>query len=151
MPANLSRRHFLQVLAASAATSAVALEACSGNSGAGDPEPFGDVSAGSVSAIQVDTVRSIPNAPAFIGRDGNGLYAMTSTCTHAGCDMKSGATSSTNIVCVCHGSQFDLVGNVQQGPANKPLAHFAVELAADGTITVHGGTQVDPSRRTPVS
>ena len=148
MSANLTRRYFLQVLAATAATSAGALEGCSGSNGGGDPEPFGDVTAGNVSAIQVGSVQSIPGAPAFIGRDNNGLYAMTSTCTHAGCDMKSAATVTSAITCGCHQSQFDLNGSVIRGPASKPLAHFAVEVAADGTITVHGGTQVGPDVRT---
>lgn len=151
MPANLTRRYFLQVLAATAATSAGAIEACSSSSGGGDPEPFGDVTAGNVSAIQVGTVQTVPGAPAFIGRDSNGLYAMTSTCTHAGCDMQTAAKLTTTITCGCHQSQFDLNGDVLQGPATKPLAHFAVAVGADGTITVHGGSQVGSDVRTAIA
>jgi nitrite reductase/ring-hydroxylating ferredoxin subunit len=147
---DLSRRHFLQVLAAGAATTSGTIAGCSGNNGNnGDPEPFGDVTAGNVTALEVGTVKSIPGAPAFIGRDNNGLYAMTTTCTHAGCDMASGAVLSTRISCYCHSSLFSLNGDVQGGPANKPLTHFAVELATDGTVTVHGGTAVPSSTRVP--
>ena len=152
MNSSLSRRYFLQVLAAGAAASAATLEACSSNSGGGgDPIPFGDVTAGNVQAIQVGTVSSVPGAPVFIGRDNNGLYAMTTICTHAGCDMSSGAAITTSISCYCHGSQFDLNGNVQKGPAVSPLTHFAVTVSSDETVTVHGGQAVDPSTRTPAS
>jgi cytochrome b6-f complex iron-sulfur subunit len=150
MQSELSRRCFLQVLAASAAGSAGALACSAGNNG-GDPEAFGDVSAGNVSALQVGTGKTVPGAPAFICRDNNGLYAMTSTCTHAGCDMASNSTLTSLIQCDCHGSQFDLNGNVTRGPASSPLTHFAVTLASDGTITVHGATKVAASTRTSAS
>jgi len=147
MHSGLSRRYFLQVLAAGAAGTAGAL-ACSGNNG-GEPEAFGDVTAGNISNLQVGSVRSISGAPAFIGRDTAGIYAMTSTCSHAGCDMSSSATLVTNIECPCHQSLFNLNGGVVQGPASSPLTHFEVSLATDGTMTVHGATRVSASTRTP--
>lgn len=145
----VTRRFFLQVLAAGAAGTAGAI-ACSGNNGGG-PESFGDVTAGNVSALQVGTVKSVPGSPAFVGRDGNGVYAMTTTCTHQGCDMSSSETLTSQIVCPCHQSVFDLNGNVLQGPANAQLTHFAVSVAADGTLTVHGGTRVSALARTQAS
>ena len=147
MHSGLSRRHFLRVLAAGTAGTAGVL-ACSGNNG-GEPEAFGDVTAGNISALDVGSVKSIPGAPAFIGRDTNGLYSMTSTCSHAGCDMASSATLTTTIECPCHQSVFNLNGGVIQGPAPSPLTHFEVSLAADGSITVHGGSRVSASARTP--
>ena len=149
MKRNLTRRYFLQVVAVGAAGTAGAL-ACSGNNGS-QPEPFGDVAAGNVSDLQADTVRSVPGAPAFVGRDSNGVYAMTTTCTHQGCDMSSSVTLTSLITCNCHQSEFDLNGTVKRGPAVDPLAHFAVSIAPDGTITVHGGTQVAASVRISVA
>jgi len=150
---DFSRRRFLQVLAVGAATTAAAgaLSACSGQNGAAAPEPVGDVTAGNVSSLQEGTVKAVSGSPVFVGRDSNGLYAMTTTCTHAGCDMSSGQAISTKIVCSCHGSEFDLNGDVVNGPANSPLVHYAVSLAADGTITVHGTQEVSASTRTPVA
>jgi nitrite reductase/ring-hydroxylating ferredoxin subunit len=145
----LSRRHLLQVLAVGAASTAGGLCACSGASG--DPEPFGDVTAGKLADLELNTLQQIPGAPAFIARDAGGLYAMTTTCSHEGCDLSDGIRTASSVTCRCHRSQFDLNGAVLSGPASSPLAHFQVELGSDGTITVHGATKVDASVRTPAA
>ncbi len=88
------------------------------------------------------------DAPAILARDAQGLYAMTITCTHEGCDI---SPAGTFLDCPCHGSRFDLNGNVIQGPAGSPLTHFAVVVDAAGNITVQGETRVDASVRTPVT
>jgi len=152
MISEISRRYFLKVLAVGAATTAGSLAACSGNNSTnGQAEAFGDVNAGNVSALSVNEVKPVPGAPVFIGRDANGVYAMTTTCTHQGCDLATGTITAAAIQCPCHGSQFDHNGDVVAGPATQPLAHFKVDVATDGTITVHGGTMVDASIRAPVS
>jgi cytochrome b6-f complex iron-sulfur subunit len=137
---NNQRRTFLKILAAGP------LVACSGNSGA--PAQFGDVSAGNVSAATVGQLTVVSGAPAILARDEQGLYAMTITCTHQGCDVDP---SGSTLYCPCHGSRFDSNGKVLQGPAGSPLVHFSVTLDATGEITVHGGTQVDATVRTAVS
>jgi cytochrome b6-f complex iron-sulfur subunit len=149
MTTDLSRRHFLKVCAIGAAASAGALGGCSGSNSGGDPESFGDVAAGNVSALQSGSITAIPGEPVFVGLDSQGVYAMTTTCTHAGCDLASGSISSAGIMCPCHGSQFSLDGAVLRGPASSPLTHYAVDVATDGSITVHGGQTVDASVRTP--
>jgi Rieske Fe-S protein len=65
--------------------------------------------------------------------------------------MSSNQPINTQIVCGCHQSIFDLNGNVVQGPASSPLTHFAVSVAVDGTITVHGGQKVSAATRTPAA
>lgn len=152
MSRDVSRRYFLKVVAAGAATSAGVLAACSGSgSSGGQAEPVGDVNAGNVSDLTAGQVKPVPGAPVFIGRDSQGVYAMTTTCTHQGCDLATGTISESamTITCMCHGSVFNFAGGVVTGPATQPLVHFAVDVAADGTITVHGGTTVDASTRTP--
>lgn len=54
-------------------------------------------------------------------RDGRGvLHAVSATCTHLGCTVRwNGAERSWD--CPCHGSRFDLDGNVLTGPAVAPL------------------------------
>ena len=101
--------------------------------------PFGDVSAGNVSELAVGQVTAIPGAPACVGRDAGGIYAMTLTCTHQGCQT---SVLGHQIACPCHGSVFDTNGNVVSGPAQDPLQHFAVTVDGSGAITVHGGTEV---------
>jgi Rieske Fe-S protein len=133
------RRAFLKILAAAPVL------ACSSASGA--PATFGDVAAGNVSATMVGTLSVVPNAPAILARDDQGLYAMTITCPHQGCDV---SPSGSTLECPCHGSRFDSNGNVLQGPANTGLVHFAVSVDASGGITISGGTRVTSSVRTPV-
>jgi Rieske Fe-S protein len=140
--ATLPRRRFLGL------AGGVVLCGCS--SGAG-PAQFGDVPAGNVSALPVGSLRALTPAPACIGRDANGVYAMTLTCTHAGCDIgETGNVSPQGLVCDCHGSVFDADGNVVRGPATAPLDHFAVSVDASGNLTVHGGQTVSASTRLPV-
>lgn len=143
-----TRRRFLQMVAASA-TLPAGLVACS--SAGSSPAAFGDISAGNVSSLSVGTLRAISGQPACIGRDANGVYAMTLTCTHQGCDMGSrGSVSSAGITCNCHGSRFDANGGVTSGPASDPLQHFAVSVGSSGDLTVHGGTPVGASTRLAV-
>jgi Rieske Fe-S protein len=151
MSNDFSRRYFLKVLAVGAATSAGVMASCSSNSNNAQAEPVGDIKAGNVSALAVGQVNPVPGSAVFIGRDNNGVYAMTTTCTHQGCDLAMGtiSTSAMTITCPCHNSQFNFDGGVVAGPATSPLAHYAVDVATDGTITVHGGTKVDASTRTP--
>lgn len=126
------------------------LAGCSAPSGA--PQAFGDVGAGNVSALAVDSIASVPNAPAIVGRDAAGVYAMTSICTHQGCDMNvDGTITSSGVLCQCHGSRFDLQGNPVSGPANTPLEHYAVTVDATGEITIHGGTTATEITRTAVT
>jgi nitrite reductase/ring-hydroxylating ferredoxin subunit len=87
----------------------------------------------------------------ILGRDAGGLFAMSSICTHAGCDMVSqGSITSSDVTCLCHGSVFDTSGAPTAGPANQPLQHFAVTIAADGTFSVDTGTTVSAATRAAI-
>ena len=62
----------------------------------------------------------------LLRRDAKGFFkALSSTCTHLGCQVRPARNFFT---CPCHGSTFDLQGQVVRGPAQKPLANFPVEL-----------------------
>ncbi len=143
-----SRRRFLKVLAASAALPTIlpaALEAC------GSAGVTGDVAAGKVADLQVDTLEALKGEGVCIGRDARGVYAMTLTCTHAGCDMSvDGSVSISGIRCGCHGSMFDATGNAVRGPAIRSLRHFAVSVDAQQNLTIHAGTDVSATTRTAV-
>jgi Rieske Fe-S protein len=141
----MQRRVFLELVGG-----CVAAGACS--SSPASPADVGDVPAGSVSSLSVDSLSAIPGAPACIGRDAMGVYAMTLTCTHEGCDIgQNGTVSAQGLRCGCHGSAFDVDGNVVTGPATAPLAHFAVSADGAGELTVHTGSEVDPSTRLAVT
>jgi hypothetical protein len=79
------RRAFLKILAATP------LVACSGGS-SGAAASFGKVSAGNVAETREGVISVVPNAPAVLARDTGGLYAMTITCTHQGCDVTPSGT-----------------------------------------------------------
>jgi Rieske Fe-S protein len=82
----------------------------------------GDVS--SLDEIQPDTgaiVRDGVSMHAVYRAQNGQLHAMSATCTHLGCVVKwNGAEKSWD--CPCHGSRFDALGKVINGPATTDLA-----------------------------
>lgn len=148
MASQATRRHFLKVLAAGA--SLPVLANCGAPGGAA-PAKVGNVPAGNVADLSVGSLHALGSSPVCIGRDKNGVYAMTLTCTHMGCNMAvNGNVSSAGVYCACHGSRFDVDGNVQSGPAHASLQHFAVSADSAGNLTIHGGTSVSSSTRLKV-
>jgi Rieske Fe-S protein len=143
----LDRRQLLVL--AGASTGLVMLGgAVSGCSQQGTP-PTGPESAGNVSQLQVGSLLVMSNL--VVARDANGVYGMSAVCTHAGCLLDDGAqTIAAGLGCPCHGSRFDGNGAVTRGPANTPLQHYAVTIAADGSLTVDGSQPVSDTTRTPV-
>lgn len=59
------------------------------------------------------------------------IYALGLACTHLGCTV---AVTPRDLVCPCHGSVFDRWGNVVRGPADRPLARYAVEDLGDRIV-----------------
>lgn len=64
----------------------------------------------------------------------NEFSALTSICTHTGCDNEWSFSNSV-LICGCHDSRFDTNGNVLSGPASAPLASFEVTVQ-NNTVTV---------------
>src|SRR5579863_8330679 len=90
--ASVSRRRFL-VLSGGLA----AIGGCS--PAPAPPVEVGSVGAGNVSGLPLGSLRVVASEPLCIGRDAGGIYAMTLTCTHAGCDMGvRGSVSPQGIV-----------------------------------------------------
>lgn len=144
-----SRRVALKILAGGGAGAVVG--ACGAPSGT-QPAQVGTIEAGVLADYPVGSLESVGNSAVAVGRDAKGLYAMTLTCTHAGCNMAiDGNVSASGVYCSCHGSQFNANGDVTRGPAREPLAHFAITVDASGTITVHGDQEVDAAARTPAA
>lgn len=72
-------------------------------------------------------------------RDGEGVYAIATVCTHLGCIVKSGADG---FHCPCHGSRFHADGSVSKGPAPAPLKWLAVSKSGAGAYIVDEGRPV---------
>ncbi len=114
--------------------------------------PTGPVSAGNVSAISAGTLHAVPGEAVILARDSGGLYAMSAACTHEGCMLSvTSAAGAEELSCPCHGSLFDANGDVTRGPARASLQHYQVDVAADGSITIQGGSPVSADARTAVA
>lgn len=106
---------------------------------AGDAERAGVVDAGPVDAFAPGTVRAFPAWQLYLVRlaDG-GFLALSSRCSHLGCTV--GWDEERQVFpCPCHGSTFDLHGDVTGPPALRALDLFPVTLEA-------GAVKVDTSR-----
>jgi len=152
-----TRRQFLSVLATGAVVGAVGaagaagtMTGCLGAPGV-DPERVGVVGAGTVDDTPVGTLRALGGQPVAIGRDSGGLYALTLTCSHQGCNIaRRGSVNGTGIYCGCHGARFDANGRVLAGPAPDDLTHFAVQVDGQGNVTVDTEADVGESERVAV-
>jgi len=70
----------------------------------------------------------------LVSKVGNEFIALTSVCTHSGCDTNWSFSNST-YNCSCHGSKFDAQGNVITGPATQPLKVYATSVSGN-TLTI---------------
>jgi Rieske Fe-S protein len=86
-----------------------------------------------------------------LGRDDRGFYALQGYCTHQFFFLTTQPLSArpSALYCIRHGSTFGTNGEVLGGPAPTPLAHYPVDIDADGTIKVCIETTVPVSTRTP--
>jgi Rieske Fe-S protein len=83
----------------------------------------------------------------LVGRDAQGLYAMSLQCTHQFCAVN---LVGTELDCPCHHSRFDINGNVIQGPAITQLPHFALTIDSSGNVSINRYATVSGSTRVPV-
>lgn len=79
-----------------------------------------------------------PGRNVAVFRDDEGVFAISTVCTHLGCIVK---TSANGFDCPCHGSGFTKDGTVRKGPAPKPLPWLKVSRAG-ATITVDEESKV---------
>lgn len=70
----------------------------------------------------------------------SGFYAIYAKCTHLGCTPNWFAQEK-RFKCPCHGSNFNLDGDVLAGPAPVPLYRCAISLASDGQIYIDTSIQ----------
>ena len=56
---------------------------------------------------------------------------LSSHCTHLGCKINK--IENGRLACPCHGSEYDLEGNVLKGPAYRNLEKVPSQISSDGT------------------
>jgi cytochrome b6-f complex iron-sulfur subunit len=83
----------------------------------------------------------------WIVHSNKGIYALFGKCTHLGC-TPNWFEAEKRFKCPCHGSNFDVQGNVIAGPAPKPLFRAQISLSDDGQILVDKGRlENNPDKR----
>jgi cytochrome b6-f complex iron-sulfur subunit len=92
---------------------------------------------------EADSVTLFPKQRAFVVcTPEHEFYAVSAVCTHLGC-IVNWKNSEGIIACPCHGSHFELSGEVLTGPATRPLEWFQISLNEDRRLIVDGSIQVD--------
>jgi cytochrome b6-f complex iron-sulfur subunit len=74
-----------------------------------------------------------------------GVYAISAVCTHLGCITRF-LSDERAIACPCHGSRFDLEGNVVHGPAPRALPWLEVQTDSAGNLVVDTAVVVPHGR-----
>lgn len=84
-----------------------------------------------------------PGRSVALFKDKEGVYAVSTICTHLGCIVKQ---SADGFACPCHGSEFHKDGTVKKGPAPTALPWLAVTKDG-GSFVVDESKVVDPGTR----
>ena len=79
------------------------------------------------------TVKHLIFYDAFLISDNQGIYAISSVCTHRGGPLFK-TDKNDAFVCRRHHSRFDINGTVLRGPAYSPLPWLKLELDKQGQI-----------------
>ncbi|NNJ13217.1 Rieske (2Fe-2S) protein [Chloroflexales bacterium ZM16-3] len=100
-----------------------------------DGEFGGVVSAGPAESFPPGSVTEFPDGRFFLARAADGGFlAVSRRCTHLGCAV-SWHAADEQFACPCHGSHFDLIGDVQNPPAPRALDTYPITVR-DGALLV---------------
>ena len=99
-------------------------------------EPSTTFRAGNPDLYPLNSVTFLQDQQVYIVRTLTGFYAVSAVCTHLGC-ITQWKPDANMIACPCHGSKFQPTGKKIEGPAPRPLPHYAINLTADGELQVN--------------
>lgn len=99
-----------------------------------DPPPPTRFELGEIDNFPFDTPTVVSTVPALITRTPGKIKATSLVCTHLGC---TASLQGKNIGCLCHGSQYNLDGEVTRGPASAPLPELRTEITKEGNLVVY--------------
>jgi cytochrome b6-f complex iron-sulfur subunit len=108
-------------------------------------EPSTTFRAGNPDLYPVHSVTFLQDQQVYIVRMPEGFYAVSAVCTHLGC-VTQWKVDAEMIACPCHGSKFKADGEKIEGPAPRPLPHFAISLTADGELFVDKLQSIKPAQ-----
>ena len=133
---SMTRRQFLILTAATAATGCHALDA---GDGSRTTPAERVVDAGPASNYAADGLYgNFRDQGFFVIRNGEKLFALSALCTHRKCKLIGEPDRSFH--CKCHGSAFDPGGRVTSGPAKRDLPRLPVFVNEKGQLLVTVGS-----------
>jgi cytochrome b6-f complex iron-sulfur subunit len=127
----ISRREVLRL--ASGGVALAAIGASCETDGAAPKVEEVRVAPGEIPASGADPLHSNPGR--FYLLNDNQPLALYARCTHRGCLIEWDGEED-GFRCPCHGSRFDRVGQVVNGPAERPLERMRVVPQPDGGLLV---------------
>ncbi len=86
-------------------------------------------------AIGVVDTRFKERYQVWIVRNEEGIYALSTICTHLGC-TPNWLEAENKFKCPCHGSGFYMTGINFEGPAPRPLERHRIVMAEDGQVEI---------------
>jgi nitrite reductase/ring-hydroxylating ferredoxin subunit len=84
---------------------------------------------GAPSTFAIGTPKKISGINIYIVRDAQGLFAVSSKCTHQGAQN---VVQSGEFYCPRHGATFKYDGTILGGPVSQPLAHYSMCILSNG-------------------
>ena len=86
------------------------------------------ITAGAVESFTPNSVTAFVRGKFYLARlEGGGFLALSRTCTHLGCSVPW-VEKEMKFACPCHGSAFDITGNVINAPAPRPLDIYPITI-----------------------
>jgi cytochrome b6-f complex iron-sulfur subunit len=99
---------------------------------------------GPAEAFANSTVTAFPRGRFYLARlEDGGFLAISRKCTHLGCTVPW-VEEDKRFACPCHGSTFDITGNVIQAPAPRALDLFPVTIE-NNVVKVNTGKRIKRS------
>ena len=103
------------------------------------PDKSVELIAGPIERFEPGSVTAFGEGHFYLARlEDGGFLALHRKCTHLGCTVPWSANEQ-RFSCPCHGSSFDIRGDVLSAPATRALDRFAVKID-------NGVVKVDTSR-----
>jgi Rieske Fe-S protein len=146
----ISRRDFLKIGALGTLRASAVVSILAGCASGGLPLIIGQADAGEEGEeririqLQEALALNLPNGAISLATSEHGelniivlkiseneFAALSSICTHLGCRVRK---ARDGFDCPCHGSRYDLRGQVINGPAAKPLTRFPVRQEGEALV-----------------
>lgn len=86
-------------------------------------------------SVAIGSVLTEQTQKVYIIRSQAGFRALSSICTHLGCITRYQPDEKV-IACPCHGSRFNLEGEVIAGPAPRALDQYEIDVSSRGRLVV---------------